>query len=384
MTLRMSIWLVFLLLAVSLSGATAEATLAYFPNITDLTSNCYPQGFKLTSERIEGVDWPSAHDHALFGMFALGDGQYPVMIDRYDDGVDLYVDSNLSGDLHPVPWDRALSDGTSLASIPFVVQYATAQTSSYQAYLMWSGFTPTVLMSCRDSYRAGEIKLGDVSYSLAVFDEDTDAHYDDLEAGTFAIDSDGDGELLMTSDSHEVFALTEPFNIGGVVYEVAAVAADGSWIQVIESDAKVEPRYPLLNGYPAPVFEGTDVLGELLSLGSLRGEIVVLDFWASWCAPCIFELATLESIAAEFADQGVRVIGINMDRSESLFQSALETYEIGYEQIYDSDRGPIGDLYRIEGIPMTYVIDREGTIAARGLRGDSLIEAIEHLLDREE
>jgi thiol-disulfide isomerase/thioredoxin len=384
MRLRVALWLIGLLGLLSLSGASAETTLGYYTGITNLSTGCFPQGLKLESEPIEGIEWPEAREEALFGLFLLRDASYPVMIDRRDDGFDLYVDSNLNGELLPFAWDRVLADGTSLASVSFVVPYSSEQTASYQAFLMWSGFTPTVLTYCRDSYRAGEIQLGETTYPLILFDEDTDARYDDLDDGTLIIDSDGDGRLLVTSDSHEVFSLAEPFNLNGTVYEVAAVAEDGSWIEIVESDAVVEPKYPLLDGFPAPVFEGIDALGEPLSSNSLRGDIIVLDFWASWCAPCIYELPTMESIVADYADLGVRVIGINLDRTESAFQSALETYGIGYAQIHDSDRGPIGDLYRIEGIPMTYIIDREGTIAARGLRGEALVAAIQELLDREE
>lgn len=381
---RVLIWLVIFLCMVSLSGASAETTLDYHTEITDLTSGCYPQGLKLESEPIDGIEWPEANDLALFGLFLLRDVGYPVMIDRHDDGFDLYVDSDLTGELQRFAWDRILADGTSLVSVSFVVPYSNEQTASYQAFLMWSGFTPTVLTFCRDSYRAGEIQLGETTYPLVLFDEDTDARYDDLGDGTLIIDSDGDGRLLMTSDSHEVFSLAEPFNLHGIVYEVAAVAEDGSWIEIVESDAEVQPKPPLLDGFPAPVFEGIDAFGQLLSSESWRGDIIVLDFWASWCAPCVFELPMLENIVTDYAAEGVRVIGINLDRTESAFQSALETYEISYDQIYDSDRGPIGDLYRIEGIPMTYVIDREGLIAARGLRGDALVSAIQELIDREE
>jgi len=384
MSVRVFIGLVSLIGVISLSGACAETSLVHFTNSTDLTPGCFPQGLKLESEPIEGIEWPPFHEEALFGQVRLGEGTHPVMIDRHDEGFDLYVDRDRTGVLQSVTWDRVLVDGTSLASVPFIVQYRDQQTASYQAFLMWNGFTPTVLTLCRDSYRAGKIQLGESTYTLVLFDEDTDARYDDLADGTLVIDSDGDGYLLVTSDSHEVFFLDEPFNLGGLVYEVAAVAEDGSWIEIVESDAQVAPRYPLLDGFPAPEFEGIDASGDPLSSGSLRGSLLVLDFWASWCTPCIAELPTLESIAAQFADQGVRVLGINLDRSESAFRSALETHEISYDQIYDSDRGPIGDLYRIEGIPMIYIIDREGIIAARGLRGEALMGAIRELIDREE
>jgi len=138
----------------------------------------------------------------------------------------------------------------------------------------------------------------------------------------------------------------------------------------------VPPKPPLLVGYPAPTFSGVDAAGVPLSLERLHGSVVVLDFWASWCGPCVSELPTLIEIHEMFADDGVVVLGINLDRSESDFLDAIETYAIAYPQIYDSDTGAIGDLYRISGIPMTYVIDRNGTIVARGLRGDSLLAAV--------
>lgn len=384
MRVRISAILLLLVALFSLSVISAEAMLGYFTSITDLTPGCFPQGTKLDSEPIEGMDWPEAHEDSLYGMLRLAGASYPVMIDRYDDAFDLYVDSDLTGEFERFAWDRVLVDGTSLVSVRFLIHYSDAQTASYQVFLMWSQLMPTVMTYCRDCYRAGEIDLGGVAYQIVLFDEDTDARYDDLDQGTFVIDADGDGHLLMTSDSHEIFSLAEPFNLGGTVYEVAFVSNDGSQIEIVESDADVAQRFPLLDGFPAPPFKGVDATGKLLSLESLRGEIIVLDFWASWCSPCITELPTLKTLSDEFSDDGVRVIGINLDRSQNTFMEALETYDIGYDQIYDSDRGPIADLYRIEGIPMIYVIDREGVIVARGLRGERLIEAIQVLIDRGE
>jgi len=366
------------------AGACYEAQLSYFAGITELTSGCFPQWIKMESTPMEGIVWPEAHDEPIYGLVPLGDGMHPVMIDRYNDQYSLYVDAELTGELRWYSWDRFLYDGSLLASIPFRIQYSDEQEASYQLFLIWSRFTPTMVTYCRDSYRAGEIQLADDVYQLVVFDEGSDGRYDDLDDGTLLIDADGNGELLLTSDSHEIFSLAEPFNLGGIVYEVAAMAQDGSWIEIVESDAEVEPKPPLLAGSPAPVFEDVDSAGNAFSLKTLRGDIVVLDFWASWCGPCIYELPTLKSIVEEFKAERVRVIGINLDRSESDFRSAVETYEISYLQIYDSDAGPVGDLYRIEGIPMTYVIDRNGVIHARGLRGQDLIATIRELIESEE
>lgn len=375
---------IVLVILFALPGLCYETQLSYFTSINELTSRCFPQGIKLGSFPIEGIDWPEAHDEPLYGMILLGDGVHPMMIDRYDGHFDLYVDADLSGEFQWFNWERFLLDGSSLVSISFQIQYSNEQTALYQAFLIWSMFTPTVVTYCRDSYRAGEIQLDEELYRLVVLDENSDGQYDDLDGGTLLIDVDRDGELLLTSDSHEVFFLTEPFNLDGVVYEVVAMAQDGSWVEIAESDANVEPKLPLLAGFPAPIFERTDSAGNEFSLQALHGDVIVLDFWASWCGPCIYELPTLEHIAEEFAAGGVRVVGINLDRSESDFRSAVEDFEVSYLQIYDSDTGPVGDLYRIAGIPMTYVIDRNGIITARGLRGENLIAAVQELIENEE
>ena len=383
MTRRTFVFLFAFVLLFALPSACYEAQLGYFAGISELASGCFPQWIRMESAPMEGVVWPEAHDEPIYGLIPLGDGMHPVMIDRGNWQSGLYVDAELTGELQWYSWDRFLYDGSLLASIPFRIRYSDEGAASYQLFLIWSRFTPTVVTYCRDSYRAGEIQLADDVYQLVVFDEDSDGRYDVLDGGTLLIDADGNGELLLTPDSHEVFSLAEPFNLGGIVYEVAAMAQDGSWIEMVESDADVEPKPPLLAGFPAPVFEDVDSAGNDFSLEALRGDILVLDFWASWCGPCIYELPTLENIVEEFEAERVRVIGINLDRSRSSFLSAVDTYEISYRQIYDSDDGPIGDLYRIDGIPMTYVIDRSGVIRVRGLRGENLVATIRELIESE-
>jgi len=375
--------MVLISVTVSWTGTAYEALLDYTPGIARLSSGCFPQGVLMRSTPTDGIDWPEAYENPLYGQIPFGDGLHPVMIDRYESQNGLYVDADLDGVLEWYAWERILLDGSFVASVPFRIQYQDEGTAPYQAFVIWSVFTPTVVTYCRDSYRAGAIELKDGVYTIVVFDEDSDGRYDELNGGTMLLDADGDGELLMTSDSHEIFALADPFNLHGVVYQVTSVAADGSRIEIKESDADVAPKPPLVVGYPAPTFSGVDRSGAALSLESLRGSVVVLDFWASWCGPCVSELPTLIEIHETFADDGVVVLGINLDRSESDYLDAVDTYALEYPQIYDSDVGTIGTLYRIAGIPMTYVVDREGIIVARALRGENLIDAVQDAVDRE-
>ena len=380
-------WFVVCLVFAVASAVTAvgyEADLSYAEGIIELTGACFVRGIRLETEPPEGIDWPDAEGEPLYGEIRLALDRHPVMIDRTEERVWLYVDADRSGDLSSFEWERMLADGRLLASVRLEVAYENQVSAAYRLFVMWSLFTPTILTYCRDTYREGAVELEGRTYDLVIIDEDTDGRYDRLDAGVLLIDADGDGELLASSDSHERFPLDAPFNLDGIVYRVVSVAPDGSRIRVEESDENVPPKPALLVGFPAPDFDAADAAGEPVSIGELRGNVVVLDFWAGWCAPCIDEIPTLNGIDEAFADAGVVVLGINIDRSLADFLEAVAEHGVGYRQVYDGPEGPVNTLYRIEGIPMTYVIDRDGIIRGRGLRGEQLRDAVAALVDPEE
>jgi len=364
---------------IALTASAEEAELAYAEGILALTGSCFVRGIKLESDPIEGAEWPEPEGTAFYGELELGEDRHAIMIDSTEGGATLYIDLDRSGEIAPHEWERMLIDGSLLASVPLEIGLEDGA-APYRVFVMWTLFTPTVLTYCRDSYREGTIDLGGRAVDLAIIDEDSDGRYDVLEGGVLLIDADEDGELLASSDSHERFALDEPFNVDGAAYRVVSVAPDGSRIEIEESDEYVAPKPPLLVGFPAPDFDAPDEADEPTSLADLSGSIVVLDFWAGWCSPCIAELPTLARISGEFGGAGVVVLGINLDRSVEAFEEAVAEHGIAYPQIYDGPDGPINTLYRIEGIPMTYVIGRDGIIRGRGLRGGQLRAAVEALI----
>jgi thiol-disulfide isomerase/thioredoxin len=372
---------VLVLLVAAVTAASGyEADLAYAEGILELTGSCFVRGIKLGADPIEGIGWPEPEGEALYGVVRLGEDRHGVMIDASGGQVRLYVDADRSGTATLFEWERMRADGSWLASVPFEIGFDDGTSAPYRLFVIWSLFTPTVLTYCRDSYREGTIDLEDRTIDLIVIDEDSDGRYDALDGGVLLIDADGDGVLLATDDSHERFELDAPFNLDGIVYRVASVTPDGGRIRLEESDEEVAPKLPLLVSFPAPNFEAEDADGEPVSIEGLRGSIVVLDFWAGWCSPCVAELPTLARIAAEFDDDGVVVLGINLDRSTVEFEEAVAEHAILYSQVYDGPDGPINTLYRVSGIPMTYVIDRDGIIRGRGLRAEGLRDAVEALL----
>ncbi|MCY3946925.1 MAG: TlpA disulfide reductase family protein [Anaerolineaceae bacterium] len=112
----------------------------------------------------------------------------------------------------------------------------------------------------------------------------------------------------------------------------------------------------------APDFEVTTFAGETLRLSDLRGQVVVLNFWASWCGPCRVEAPVLQAVHERWRERGVTVMGIayiDVDRHSLAF---IEEFGLTYPNA--PDRGNrVSDRYNIQGVPETFVIDQQGDIA---------------------
>ncbi len=377
------VWLLLtLLLIVGFSPAlfSASANLEYTDPITDLTGSCFLQGVRLTTDVPDELSELDFEGTTLYGVIPLAGGSFPIAIDLRSEGAFLFTDPNQTGMLEEIAWEGMSPDGSYLARVVVHIYYKEAAPTPYRLFLIWNPQFPIVLTYCRGAYYGGLVTLDGVTHRLAILDDDTDGRYDDLESGALFIDVDQNGSLLTTMDSHEQYGLDEPFNIDGIVYRVVAVAADGSQIEIEESDDWVEEKLPLEVGHPAPTFAVTDTRGQEVALDALKGQVVLLDFWASWCEPCIAELPTIKAIVDELAADGVTVLGINLDRSEASLNQAVSHYGLTYQQIYDGEDEAISSLYRIVGVPMSYVVDHDGIIRGKGLRGQMLRETIETLL----
>ncbi len=124
-----------------------------------------------------------------------------------------------------------------------------------------------------------------------------------------------------------------------------------------------EPRYiptPFI-AKPAPPFTLTLFDGSVLRLEDLRGQVVFLNFWASWCPPCRAEARTLEAAWRKYRDQGVVFVGVNIQDKEERARAFVEEFGITYPN--GPDRGSrIAIEYGVWGLPETFFIDRDGRI----------------------
>lgn len=118
---------------------------------------------------------------------------------------------------------------------------------------------------------------------------------------------------------------------------------------------------PLQEG-PAPDFTLQLFDGSQLSLSELRGQVVVLNFWASWCPPCRDEAPMLESAWQRYREQGLIVVGVDYKDTEAPALAFIEEFGISYPNGPDS-RSRIAKAYGVQGVPETFVITHEGEIA---------------------
>lgn len=131
-------------------------------------------------------------------------------------------------------------------------------------------------------------------------------------------------------------------------------------------------------GMPAPLFTAHTIDGKEVSLKSLRGKVVLLDFWATWCGKCLAETPHLKAAAERFADKPFVIVGVSLDDFKEMLVATIEQKGLPGLQTWD-DAGrenPVGVLYNTQELPQWYVIDADGVIRARNPFGEALISAV--------
>ena len=136
-------------------------------------------------------------------------------------------------------------------------------------------------------------------------------------------------------------------------------------------------------GTPAPDFRAGDIAGNEISLSDYRGKVVLLDFWATWCAPCVEELPNVRRVYEKYGKNGFEVIGISLDVDQIDLEAFLLRERIDWPQIFDGKgwENEISRLYGVQSIPSTFLLDRNGFIRHVGLRGSDLELSVAALLD---
>ena len=114
-------------------------------------------------------------------------------------------------------------------------------------------------------------------------------------------------------------------------------------------------------GDTAPNFSIVTERGKTVTRSDFGGKLLVLNFWASWCPPCITELPSLNQFATEYASQGVVVLGVSIDKNEHLYKNFLTQRQVAFDTARDPEAN-ISSIYGTFQIPETYIIDRTGKV----------------------
>lgn len=165
-------------------------------------------------------------------------------------------------------------------------------------------------------------------------------------------------------------------NLGSIILLVGVLVAVATvGFAFIRQEGEVQPT-----GGLAPDFTITSFDGEEITLSDLRGEVVVLNFWGSWCAPCRYEAPDLQAIHEAYADRGVRMIGITYLDEPRDSLAFIEEFGLTYPNGPDTRLEIADGKYHIDGAPETFVIDQDGEIV-HFFYGPITVDAMTDVLD---
>lgn len=144
-------------------------------------------------------------------------------------------------------------------------------------------------------------------------------------------------------------------------------------------------RSTLTAGMEAPDIEFADPDGNMRRLSDLRGNVVLIDFWASWCRPCRMENPNVVRLYNQYHDRGFEIFSVSLDNSRDAWIKAIKDDKLVWPNHVSDLRGwssAAGRLYGIQSIPSTVLIDREGKVLARNLRGQELENKLKEIFDK--
>jgi thiol-disulfide isomerase/thioredoxin len=390
-------WLPLLCGALMISAAWGDGTGLEWvaKDATRLVGGYRPNMHALTADKpAEVTQLPDGLVGARFTTLKAGTKVYTFCVDQpAGQPMRLWVDATGAGTLAAVDFKELGGGSVQLGTCPLTVNVAG---EDRQAAVVAYAFTPKdprypklkdSLFLYSDYAFKGPLQLGDKAYNVLITDPALTFSFSPPSPGQqLLIDITGNGRY---SERGKVFLLNKPFNIGGTSYVIKGIGAGGA-VQLDKSDTPVAevPLAPNLNvGQIAPSFKATTLSGKAIDFPtSFKGHIVMLDFWATWCGPCMGEVPNVVDTYGKFHGRGFDILGITLDQkdmADKLRNDFLPAHKMTWEQVYDGKfwQAAVADQYAVQAIPKMLIIDGDsGKILAADVRGPALPAAVEAAL----
>jgi cytochrome c biogenesis protein CcmG, thiol:disulfide interchange protein DsbE len=146
----------------------------------------------------------------------------------------------------------------------------------------------------------------------------------------------------------------------------------------VQAQTPKGPTSPNLLHNSAPEFVRADLTGRRIDLKSYRGKVVLLNFWATWCAPCQIELPQFDAWQKKYGGEGLQVLAVSMDDGDAPVRRTVRRLHLDFPVVMGDAK--LGDAYGgVLGLPVTFLIDREGRVVGK-VKGETDLTALESRL----
>lgn len=326
---------------------------------------------------------PEGVEAGKFGELEFGDKKFAFLLTEPEEGdATLYVDSNADGDFTNDPqaeWETRTQGPATMYNGSAMVELEEGKLGKVNLYR----FDPN------DERRAS---LKNTMLYYADFGTEYKFSLDGAEHSSFVAGAIAEGDRLSvdrnndgkSSYNYEMIEIGQPFNFTGTTYVFSV--KDGS-LTLDKSETEV-PQLPLPPdlrvGGKALEFTATTTAGDKIEFPkSYAGKIVMLDFWATWCGPCIGEIPNMKAAYEAHHEDGFEILGISFDQAdmEDKLKDFTESKEMPWPQIYEGKgwETTLGKMHDVSGIPFVLLVDGDtGEILANAsqLRGEGLTDVV--------